>query len=374
MTQQGVPWWARVLGGLLALQVLALVAGTALAGTMYVGGVDRSRHSTETFPARPSLALKLAGLGGIDCGFVRSGHPSCVRSRSARGAITTDVRVQPGKPGAIVVEDDAEVRAAGPALAQQYLEKAAIHESTTVYVVTLSAGEWSAWDPRLLRGWRHLTVLVPPDVRVATPVGPPPNPGNMPNAPNVPNVPNTPNGASGRPIDVAAGTRWAGDASAWDADVTVEGEVPGDVNVVGGAAMISGTVEGSVHVWNGTAVITGHVLRQVSVSGGTLTIQPQGTVDGQVLAWRTTAPVTIRGRAGGPVSVVTGSLAVAEGARVGRGVMVWTPGSPVQIGGAVGGDAGVSRGSIVFGPRSSLGGRVRVWNGSCTGPPCEGGR
>lgn len=374
MTRQGVPLWARVLGVLLALQVVVLVGAAGVAGTVWLGGADRYRHSTETLPPRPALALDLVGFGGVNCGFVRPGHPPCLRSASTRGVITTDLRVQPGKPGAIVVDDDAGVRAAGPALADRYLGDAAIHASTTQQAVTLSVGGWSRWDLRLLRAWQHVTILVPPDVRVATPVGPPANPGNLPNAPNAPNVPNTPNGASGRPIDVAAGTRWAGEASAWNADVTVEGEVPGDVNVVGGSATITGTVDGNVNVWDGTAVITGHVLRQVSVSGGAVTIQPQGTVGGEVLAWRTTGPVSIRGRVGGPVSVVMGSLTLAEGGHVGRGVMVWTPDGPVHIDGTVGGDAGVSRGSIVFGARSSLGGRVRVWNGSCAGPPCDTGR
>jgi hypothetical protein len=369
-----VPLWARLLGFLLALQVVLLIAAAGAAGATLLGSQDQSAHTTRTISVRPLLELALKGVPSVDCPSVSAASPPC-GSRSTRRLLDTRVRIVPGRAGEIVVEQDVRVRAAGPELARYFLEQASIREASTTGAVRLSASGWNGWDPRLIQGQNAVTVRVPANVSVLTPRGAPSNPGNPPNAPNEPNVPNAPNGGAGRPVEVPAGATSTGDAAAWQADVTVKGDVTGDVSVVGGTATIDGTVHGSVWVWNGTAVVAGHVGGNVSVSGGSLTIGPQATVGGEVTVWRPPAPVSAAGSVSGVVSVVSGGLQVARGARVGRGVTVWTPGSPVLIDGAVGGDVGVSRGDVEFGQASSLAGRVRIWNGgSCAGTPCERSR
>lgn len=366
--------WAKLVGSVLALQVILLLGTAGGAGAVYLVSMDRSAHASHTYPGRPALELALNGFPSLDCRSVSAGSPPCAASRSTARLLGTQVRVVPGEAGEIVVEQDVRVRAAGPATAGGFLAAASVGGGATRGAVRLAAAGWNPWDPRLIQGSDTVTIRVPPNVRVLTPHGPPPSSGNPPNAPNAPNVPNTPNGRAGEPIQVPAGTTRTGDAAAWQADVSVDGDVTGDVSVVGGTARIAGTVHGSVKVWNGTAIVTGHVGRYVEVSGGSVTIGPEAAVAGAVTVWHPPAPVSIMGTVNGPVQVVTGGLELGESGRVGRSVTVWTPGSLVQIDGSVGGDVGVYEGEVEFGPRSKLGGRVRMWNGgSCAGAPCDGG-
>lgn len=373
-----VPWWARVLGALLALQVVVLVAGMGAAGALLLGSASHSAHSTRTLGAGPALALDLGGFPGVDCRAQLAAGRPCEASRSSPRGFAGQLRVVPGGPGGIVVEQDVQVRAAGPTLARQLAGSAAVRDSSTAAGVTLSTPGWNGWDPRLLQADDRVTVRVPPQVTLLPPGARPGatpaagSAGNPPNAPNAPNPPNAPNGQAGRSVAVASGTTRAGDVAAWQGNVTVDGHVTGDVSVVGGSATITGRVDGSVDVWNGTAVIAGSVGHAVGVSDGQLTVAPQGNVGGEVQVWRPPAPVAVYGTVAQDVSVVTGGLEIAQGANVGRSVTVWTPGRPVMVEGAVARDLSVSGGDVQFGPRASLGGRVRVWQGSCSGAPCAG--
>jgi hypothetical protein len=370
-----VPWWARALALLLAAQTVALVVGAGAAGALLLGSASQSAHAARTLPAAPALALDLAGLSGVDCRAQLAAGRPCQASRSSPRGLAVQLRVVPGSAGGIAVEQDVQVRAAGPALAQQLANAAAVRSSATPAGVTLSTPAWNGWDPRLLQADNEVTVRVPPQVALlppgatprATPSG---GSGNPPNAPNAPNPPNAPNGRAGQSVAVPPGTTLAGTAAAWQGNVTVDGHVTGDVSVVGGNATINGRVDGAVHVWNGTAVIAGSVGQAVTVSGGQLTVAPQGNVGGEVQVWRPPAPVAIYGTVAQDVSVVTGGLEIAQGASAARNVTVWTPGRPVEIEGAIGRDLGVSGGDVRFGPQASLGGRARVWHGSCSGAPC----
>jgi hypothetical protein len=370
-----VPVWARLLGVLLALQTVLLLAGATATGALLFGSADRSLQSRQTLPARPDLVLRLNGFPAA-CQPGPLQPAGCAASRWTPRLIGTEVRIVPARSNEIVVEQEVEVRAAGAGLARRYLAEAAVQPSTGAGGVTLSVAGWNAWDPRLLQGQNRLTLAVPAQVRVRSGYSGTrgaANPGTAPNVPNAPNAPNAPNGRQGQSIQVAAGVTFPGDASAWQGDVTVDGEVRGDVSVVGGTATINGTVDGSISVWDGTAVVAGgaRVGGTVSVVAGSLTIGPGAQV-GAVRAWQPLAPVSIYGTVARDVWVVTGGLDVAAGARVAAAVTVWSPPSSVQVDGTVGGDVGVSRGDVRFGPQSGLGGRVRIWNGTCSGPPCGG--
>lgn len=373
-----VPWWARVLGALLAVQVVALLLCAGAAGALLMGSASQSAHSARTLPAARALALDLAGFPSVDCrGALAAGRP-CQASQSSPRGLGGHLLVVPGGPGGIVVEQDVQVRAAGPALARQLLAATAVRDSSTAAGLTLSTPGWNGWDPRLLQADDRVTIRVPPQVALLAPGARPGatpatgSTGNPPNAPNAPNPPNAPNGRAGQSVAVASGSTLTGSAEAWQGNVTVDGHVTGDVSVVGGNATINGRVDGAVHVWNGTAVIAGSVGQAVAVSGGQVMVAPQGSVGGEVQAWRPPAPVAIYGTVAQDVSVVTGGLQIAQGANVGRSVTVWTPGRPVEVEGAVARDLGVSGGDVRFGPHASVGGRVRVWQGSCSGAPCPG--
>jgi hypothetical protein len=376
----GVPWWARLLAALLALQVIALVVAAGAAGSLLLGSASQSARAARTLPAGPTLALHLAGFGNVDCRAALAAGRPCAASQSSPRGIGAELRVVPGDTGGIVVEQDAQVRAAGPALARQLLAAAAVRDSSTAAGLTLSTQGWNGWDPRLLQAQSRVTIRVPRRVvllapgatpgATPTPTPAPGSAGNPPNAPNAPNPPNAPTGRAGQSVAVAPGSTHTGDAAAWQGNVTVDGEVTGNVSVVGGNATINGRVDGAVHVWNGTAVIAGSVGQGVEVSGGQLTVAPQGNVGGEVRVWRPPAPVTIYGTVAQDLSVVTGGLEIAQGATAGRNVTVWTPGRPVKVEGAVARDLGVSGGDVQFGPQASLGGRAHVWHGSCSGAPC----
>jgi hypothetical protein len=380
-----VPVWAPALGALLAAQTVLLLAAAAAVGALWLGSAERSQQSRQTLPARPDLVLRLDGFPAGVCQPDPLQPAGCGSGSSTPRRLGTEVHILPGSSKEIVVEQRVEVRAAGAALASRYLAGAAVRAAASADSVGVSVPAWNPWDPRLLEGHNRVTLVLPPQVRLVTGAGPSgagapgsgtsrrlANPGNEPNAPNVPNTPNAPAGRQGQSVHVAAEATWPGEASAWQGDVTVDGEVRGDVVVVGGTATVNGVVDGSVSVWNGAAVVAAgaHVGGSVSVVSGSLSVRPGAQVGGGVTAWRPAGPVTVSGTVARDARVVDGGLDLAAGARVGGALMAWSPPSPVQVDGAIRGDAGVLGGGLRFGPQASVGGHVRVWRGSCAGAPC----